>query len=178
MAHNSPINQKEGEFLKILNLLKRKRSATAREIRNYCWTLRTTPIPQIRQMMVQLSEAGYATLTGHNDQVCLTVEGVEDCRGTHLHPQTQSQRDIQPNCRGVEVLGGVDGKGNGLQPATESSPPAPPHSLQGGGILYTSTAEPQTQSQTAIEPVEADLYTTSTASTPDPEPDANYFDVM
>jgi DNA primase len=171
LAHNSPINQKEGEFLKILNLLQRKGSLTARDIRNYCWTLRTKPMPEIRQMMVHLSQAGLAGLRGQDIHLHI-VEKVERRRGSSLPPLSQSQTAIQTLGEAVEAEGGV------YKNPADSPLPDPPNSLRGGGILYSTTDTPQPQSAQALEAIETPHYSPPQTSTPDAEPDVNYFDVM
>jgi hypothetical protein len=176
LAHNSPNNQCEGEFLKILNLLNKKGSLTAKEIRNYCWSLRATPVTEIRQLMVTLAHAGHATLAGNGIHLQLRavpqkVEKVEESRGPHLPPQTQSQQGIQPLVEKVEAQRGVLANGR-----SDSSPP-----LQGGEILYSSTKTSETHSQSDFDPVEDILYSpllSSTKSDPEDEPDINYLDLM
>ena len=176
LAYNSPNNQCEGEFLKILNLLNKRGSLTAKDIRNFCWTLRATPVTEIRQLMVTLAHAGHANLAGQGIHLQLRavpqkVEKVEESRGSHLPPQTQSQSSIQPLVEKVEAQGGVL--------ANERSASSP--SLQVVGSSTSSTKLSETQSQRAIEPVEDTLYQpllSSTKSDPEDEPNINYFDVM
>ncbi|MDX2270358.1 MAG: DUF3987 domain-containing protein [Cyanobacteriota bacterium] len=153
LAHNSPLKQTEGELLKILNVLKRRGSVTAREIRNYCWTLRTKPLPEIRQMMVRLAHSGFATLTGEGERIRLCVESVAAVVEEPLHAETLSQSEIQQFVATVEGEGGVEKNGN------YSVLDPPDFSTQGGDPLYTPTAMSEIQIEQEVEPVETDLST-------------------
>jgi hypothetical protein len=159
LAHNSPLKQVEGELLKILNVLKRRGSLTAREIRNYCWTLRSKPLPEIREMMLRLAHSGFATLTGEGDKIQLTVETVEALVEGSLQEQRYTPSGFEPFVETVEDLGGVEK--NGIYSVLD-----PPYdSTQGGDPLYTSTGNSQTQIAQGIQPVEADLYSPLQPST-------------
>ncbi|MDX2273560.1 MAG: DUF3987 domain-containing protein [Cyanobacteriota bacterium] len=155
LAHNSPLKKVEGELLKILNVLKRRGSVTAREIRNYCWTLRSKPLPEIRQMMLNLAQAGYGSLSGDGERIQLGVETVEASVENSLRTETPIQSDTQTFVETVEGEGGVVANALDL----------PVRSTQEGGSLYTSTELSQTQTEQAIKPVEADLYTPLQSST-------------
>ncbi|NJK63631.1 MAG: DUF3987 domain-containing protein [Synechococcaceae cyanobacterium SM2_3_1] len=127
LAHNSPLKQTEGELLKILNLLNRRGSVTAREIRNYCWTLRTKPLPEIRQMMVRLAHSGFATLTGEGERIRLSVESVAAVVEEPLRAEMLCQSTTQNFVATVEGEGGVSKNGN------YSALDPPGFSTQGGG---------------------------------------------
>jgi hypothetical protein len=139
LAHNSPLKKVEGELLKILNLLNRRGSLTAREIRNYCWTLRSKPLLEIREMMVRLAHSGFATLTGEGDKIQPSVETVEALVEESLRPEMLIQWETQPFVETVEDLGGIEKNGN------YSVLDPPPDSTQGGGSplhLYRKLSNP------------------------------------
>ncbi|GAB4216300.1 MAG: hypothetical protein OHK0012_18280 [Synechococcales cyanobacterium] len=175
LAHNSPLKQVEGELLKILNVLRRRGSLTAREIRNYCWTLRTKPLPEIREMMVRLAQSGFATLRGEGERIVLrTAEAFAQCGPTGNRLSVESGEAVVEEPLRAEMLiqsetqtfpVTVEGKG-GVEKNGNYSALDPPHfSTQGGDPLHTPTAMSETQMEHRVEPVEGDLYSPLQPST-------------